>query len=31
MKKTDKWRHIIEALIAILSVIGGFLTGNAMQ
>lgn len=31
MKKSDKWRRIIEALIAILTVAGSFLTGTAMQ
>ena len=31
MKKSDKWRRIIEALSAILTVLGSFLTGTAMQ
>ena len=31
MKKTDTWRYIIEALIAILTALGGYLTANAMQ
>ena len=31
MSKIDKWRKIIEVLIAILSAIAGALTANAMQ